>query len=94
MEKSLIKPFIAKRVAQEFTDGMVVNLGIGLPVLCTSFLPEGIHVTVHSELGIVGQGPDGPRPLSEEEQRRTRHVLWRITRQKVDQSMLEKPSGQ
>ena len=45
-------------------------------------------------LCIVGQGPEGPRPLSEEEQRRTRHVLWRITRQKVDQSMLEKPSGQ
>ena len=36
MEKSMIKPFIAKRVAQEFTGGMVVNLGIGLPVLCTN----------------------------------------------------------
>ncbi len=45
-------------------------------------------------LNIVGDGPAGPRPLSEEEQRRTRHALWRITRQKVDQSMLEKPSGQ
>ncbi len=45
-------------------------------------------------LRIVGEGPEGPRALSEEEQRRTRHALWRITRQKVDQSMLEKPSGQ
>ena len=44
-------------------------------------------------LRIVGKGPEGPRTLSEEEQLRTRHALWRITRQKVDQSMLEKPSG-
>ncbi len=57
MDKNLIKPFIAKRAAQEFTDGMVVNLGIGLPTLCTSFLPEGVHISVNSELGIVGQGP-------------------------------------
>lgn len=57
MEKSLIKPFIAKRVAQEFTDGMVVNLGVGLPTLCTSYLPEGVEIIVHAELGIVGQGP-------------------------------------
>ena len=57
MEKSLIKPFIAKRVAQEFTDGMVVNLGVGLPTMCTAFLPEGVEIIVHAELGIVGQGP-------------------------------------
>ena len=38
MEKSMIKPFIAKRVAQEFTDGMVVNLGMACrccaPTIC------------------------------------------------------------
>lgn len=44
------------------------------------------------KLCIVGKGPEGPRPLSEEEQRRTRHALWRITRQKVDQSMLDEPA--
>lgn len=57
MDKSKIKPFIAKRAAQEFTDGMVVNLGVGLPTMCTSFLPEGVEIIVHAELGIVGQGP-------------------------------------
>lgn len=57
MEKQYIKPFIAKRAAQEFTDGMVVNLGVGLPTMCTSYLPEGVEIIVHAELGIVGQGP-------------------------------------
>lgn len=57
MEKERIKPFIARRAAMEFKDGWVVNLGVGLPTLCTSFLPEGVHVTVHAEVGIVGQGP-------------------------------------
>lgn len=44
------------------------------------------------KLCIVGKGPQGPRILSEEEQRRTRYILWRITRQKVDQSMLDEPA--
>lgn len=57
MEKSQIKPFIAKRVAKEFKNGDVVNLGVGLPTLCTSFLPNGVSIIVHAELGIIGQGP-------------------------------------
>ncbi|MBQ9405622.1 MAG: hypothetical protein IJU37_02665 [Desulfovibrio sp.] len=39
-------------------------------------------------LRIVGQGPDGMEVLSEEKQRASRNALWRITRQKISESML------
>ena len=48
---------IAMRVARELQDGDVVNLGIGIPTLCSQFLPEGRAVTYHSESGVLGYGP-------------------------------------
>lgn len=57
MEKERIKPFVARRAAMEFQDGWVVNLGIGLPTLCSNYLPEGVRVTINAEVGIMGQGP-------------------------------------
>lgn len=51
------KNFIAKRVAKELRDGDVVNLGIGLPTLVANYVPEGIHITLQAEHGILGAGP-------------------------------------
>ena len=45
------------RVARELNDGDVVNLGIGIPTLCSQFVPEGRTVVYHSESGVVNYGP-------------------------------------
>lgn len=64
LTKEQVQEIIARRVAQELTDGTLVNLGIGLPTKVANYLPEDITVTLQSENGFVGLGP---RPSNEVE---------------------------
>ena len=48
---------IARRIARELADGMLVNLGIGIPTLVANYVPEGVSVFFQSENGLIGTGP-------------------------------------
>jgi acetate CoA/acetoacetate CoA-transferase beta subunit len=48
---------IARRVARELRDGMLVNLGIGIPTLVANYIPRDMKVFFQSENGLIGTGP-------------------------------------
>jgi len=56
-KERLGREIIAMRVAKELPDGAYVNLGIGIPTLVSSYVPEGNSVFYHSESGILNCGP-------------------------------------
>ncbi|MBI1980655.1 MAG: 3-oxoacid CoA-transferase subunit B [Methylocystis sp.] len=57
------KEIIARRVALELRDGMLVNLGIGLPTLVARFVPKGISVAFQSENGLIGFSAPPPEGM-------------------------------
>ena len=48
---------IAKRVAMEFKDGDVANLGIGIPSMVMDYVPKNVRVILETENGMLGMGP-------------------------------------
>ena len=48
---------IARRIARELRDGMLVNLGIGIPTLVANYVAKEVYVFFQSENGLIGTGP-------------------------------------
>lgn len=61
-----IRNKIARRAASEISEGMIVNLGIGIPSLVPNHLPTNMKVMIHAENGVVGIGPT-PQEGAEDE---------------------------
>jgi len=55
--KELKRVRLVKRIAQEFPDGALVNLGIGMPTMVANYIPAGRTILLQSENGFTGLGP-------------------------------------
>jgi 3-oxoacid CoA-transferase B subunit len=41
----------------EFQDEWIVNLGVGMPTLCSNYIDPNKEIIFHSENGVIGYGP-------------------------------------
>jgi 3-oxoadipate CoA-transferase beta subunit len=48
---------IAWRAAQDIREGMLVNLGLGMPVAVADYIRPEVDVFIQSENGVIGVGP-------------------------------------
>lgn len=55
--RRLDRQTMANRIAREFQDGWVVNLGIGIPTLCSNYVHADRQIMYQSENGLVNYGP-------------------------------------
>lgn len=58
--KGLTRQQMADRAAREFQDGWIVNLGVGIPTLCSNTDIGDRAIIYHSENGVIGYGPIAP----------------------------------
>ena len=56
LSKEELVALLAKRVAKDFKDGDLVNLGIGMPTQACNYIPEGVSIILQSENGMLMMG--------------------------------------
>lgn len=54
--KGLTRQQMANAIARRFQDGWIVNLGVGIPTMCSN-TPITADIIYHSENGVIGYGP-------------------------------------
>ena len=57
-EKPLGRDDLARLVARDIQPGSFVNLGIGQPTLVSNYLEPEQNITLHTENGMLGMGPE------------------------------------
>jgi len=55
-KKGLTRQQMADRMALEFQDGWIVNLGVGIPTMCSNTDIGDRDITYHSENGVIRYG--------------------------------------
>jgi 3-oxoacid CoA-transferase B subunit/3-oxoacid CoA-transferase A subunit len=58
MKERLTRELMALRAACELKSGQVVNLGFGIPTLVSNYITDCMDITLHSENGLLGFGPE------------------------------------
>ena len=53
----LARQTMCDRLAMEFQDEWIVNLGVGMPTLCSNYVDHSRSIITHSENGVIGYGP-------------------------------------
>jgi 3-oxoacid CoA-transferase B subunit len=56
----LARQAMCDRLAMEFQDEWIVNLGVGMPTLCSNYVDPNKSLIFHSENGVIGYGPLAP----------------------------------
>ena len=53
----LSRQAMCDRLAMEFQNEWMVNLGVGMPTLCSNYVDPSKDIIFHSENGVIGYGP-------------------------------------